>query len=248
MRSDYGFKSVTDGQQTHEKIVDQIKNAIFDGNFQPGEKLPSERDLAATFLTSRVTVRAAILTLKNSGLLYVKKGAGGGTFVVNDISGVEISGLLQDIIKWKNISIRHVIEVREIIEPQIAYLAAENATERDIEKIWETITELEHFFKVKRKFQSSDENFHRALAAAAKNPLLSIFQASLIDVLFKFIYHINWQEDHKKNILFHHRKIAEIVAQKYPERAMEAMKEHLADMQSILFSSPVSKDLKWSER
>lgn len=245
MKSDYNFKSVADGQQVHEKIVTQIKDAIFDKKFKPGERLPSERELADIFRTSRVTVRSAILTLKNGGLLYVRKGTGGGTFVADDIGETEISELLKNIIKWKNISIHNVIEVRNIIEPQIAYMAAENATDQDIERIWVTIEELEYFFKMKSKFQSSDENFHRALAAAAKNPLLSVFQASLIYILFKFIYHINWQEEHKKSILFQHRNIAEQVAQKNPESAREAMLEHLADMQHILSRVPVTKVLKW---
>ena len=245
MKSIYGFKAVVDGKQAHERIVTQIKNAIFDKKLQPGERLPSERELAEVFKTSRVTVRAAILTLKNGGLVYVRKGKGGGTFVADDIGETEISELLEDIIKWKNISIHNIIEVRGIIEPQVAYMAAKNATDHDIEKIWTTIAELEYFFKMKTKFQSSDENFHRALAAAAKNPLLSVFQASLIDVLFKFIYNINWQEEHKKNILFHHRRIAETVAQRNPEGAREAMLGHLADMQRILSRVPVTKVLKW---
>ena len=154
---------------------------------------------------------------------------------------------MKNIIKWKNIRIHNVIEVRNIIEPQIAYMAAKNATDQDIKRIWVTIEELEYFFKMKNKFQSSDENFHKALAAAAKNPLLSVFQASLIYILFKFIYHINWQEEHKKSILFQHRNIAEQVAQKNPESAREAMLEHLADMQHILSRIPVTKVLKWME-
>ncbi len=121
MKSAYRFKSVADGQQVHEKIVAQIKDAIFGKKFKPGERLPSERELADIFRTSRVTVRAAILTLKNGGLLYVRKGTGGGTFVADDIGETEISELLKNIIKWKNISIHNVIEVRNIIEPQIAY-------------------------------------------------------------------------------------------------------------------------------
>jgi len=71
------------------------------------------------------------------------------------------------------------------------------------------------------------------------------YKASLIYILFKFIYHINWQEEHKKSILFQHRNIAEQVAQKDPESAREAMLEHLSDMQRILSRVPVTKVLKW---
>jgi len=233
------FFSVTDGRQAHEKIVSQIKNAIFEKKILPGGRLPSERELAETFKTSRVTVRSAILTLKNSGLLHVKKGTGGGTFVVDDIGGAVVSGLLRDIIRWKNISIEHVIQMRGIVEPEVAYLAARNADEEDIRRIWTTIEELESSFKKKATFQAQDEKFHKALALAAKNPLLTIFQASLIDLLFKFISSIEWAEEDKRGISRFHRLIAEKVESRDPRGARKVMVDHLRDMRSMFSSYPM---------
>ncbi|MGD8385705.1 MAG: FCD domain-containing protein [Desulfobacteraceae bacterium] len=232
------FRAVADGKQAHEKIVVQIKDAIFNGTFQPGERLPSERELADTFRTSRVTVRSAILTLRNNGIVTVRKGMGGGTFVSKDLDEGEITDLLRDIIKWKNIGIRDVLEVRGILEPQIAYLAAVDPSPRKIRDIWDSIEELEASFASKRTFQSRDENFHKALAAAANNPLLSVFQASLIELLFKFISTIPWTEEEKRNITFHHRKIAEKVEEKEPKKARKAMIEHIQDMRSLLSHYP----------
>jgi len=228
------FRAVADGKQAHEKIVAQIKDAIFSGTFKPGERIPSERELADTFRTSRVTVRSAILTLRNNGIVTVRKGMGGGTFVSKDLDEGEITDLLRDIIKWKNIGIRDVLEVRGILEPQIAYLAAVDPSPRQIRDIWDSIEELEASFASKRTFQSRDENFHKALAAAADNPLLSVFQASLIELLFKFISTIPWTEEEKRNITFHHRKIAEKVEAKEPKSARKAMIEHIQDMRSLL--------------
>ena len=238
------FKSVGESQKAHEKIVAQIKKAIFEKKIKPGERLQPERELAEIFNTSRVTVRSAILTLKNSGLVRVKKGKGGGTFVADDLGETEISGILRDIIRWKNISIRHVIEVRGIIEPQIAYLAATEPTPHEIEDIWDTISELEQSFKTRTRFQSEDENFHKALAVAAKNPLLMVFQASLIDLLFKFISSIRWSEEDKRDIIVYHKKIAEKVEQKDPKGARKAMLEHLGDMRRILSRYPMKDVLE----
>lgn len=240
-----GFKAVADGTRAHEKISAQIKNAILEKRLGPGARLPAERELVEIFGTSRVTVRAAILTLRNAGLLNIRKGAGGGTFVTEDMGGESVSDLLRDIIQWKDIDIRHVVEVRGIIEPRIAFLAAKNATDEDVENIRATLWELEHFFKVKTKFKSTDENFHKALAAAAGNPLLSVFQAALIDVLFKFIYDVVWQEEHKGNILVHHRRIAEKVGSRDSEGAMQAMVDHLDDMQRILAHCPETRIHTW---
>lgn len=244
----YSFKSVAELKQTHEKIADQIREAIFEKKLQPGEKLPTERELAEIFSTSRVTVRSALLTLKNGGFLQVRQGKKGGAFVAEDIGEAELARLLRDIIGWKDIGLDHVIQVRSIIEPQIAYLAAENAEQKDIDAIWVAIKELENLFKTRSKFKGSDENFHKALAHAAKNPLLSVIQASLIDILFKFIYTIAWEQEHKESILLHHRKIAEKVQERSPESAMKAMIEHLSDMHAILSRLPTAKTLKWFKK
>ena len=239
------FKPVADGRKAHERVASQLKDAILGKKFVPGQRIPSERELADTFRTSRVTVRSAILTLKNTGLLRIKKGMGGGTFVVSDMTGESVSDLLRDIIKWKDISIENVIEVRTIIEPQIAFLAAKNATADDSEAIWATIRELAGYFKIRKSFRATDENFHRALANAAKNPLLSLFQSSLVNVLFKFIYGIVWNEEHKTSILRWHTLIAEKVEKKDPNGAMQAMVEHLADMQGILAQCSATKTGSW---
>ncbi|MBW1721764.1 MAG: FadR family transcriptional regulator [Deltaproteobacteria bacterium] len=244
-KSSHPFRSIAETKLAHEKIVDQIRNAIFERKLRPGEKLPTERQLADIFKTSRVTVRSALLTLKNGGLLEVKQGKNGGAFVAEDIGEAELARVLRDIIGLKGISIDHVIEVRLMIEPQIAYLAAKNADQSDIETIWATIQELDHLFREKSTFRSSDENFHKALARAAKNPMLTVFQASLIDVLFKFIYTIAWKREHKENILNHHRKIAEKIEERSPEAAREAMVEHLSDMKRILSQLPTAKTLEW---
>ena len=242
------FKSVAEIKQAHEKIADQIRDAIFEKKLHPGEKLPTERELAEIFSTSRVTVRSALLTLKNGGFLQVRQGKKGGAFVAEDIGEAELARLLRDIIGWKDISLDHVIEVRIMIEPQIAYLAAKNAEQEDMDAIWTAINELDRLFRTRNKFRGSDENFHKALARAAKNPLLSVIQASLIDILFKFIYTIAWAQEHKENILLHHKKIAEKIQEHSPEAAMEAMKEHLSDMQFILSQLPAAKTLKWFKK
>lgn len=241
----YRFKAVADGKQTHERIVDQLKRAIFEKEILPGEKLPTERDLAEIFRTSRVTVRSAILTLRKAGLVRVRKGVGGGTFVVEDIGGEEISELLRDIIQWKEISLQNVVEVRSILEPEIAYLAAKNATADDIRAIWATIEELGKFFAAKSKFKSTDENFHKALAVAAKNPLLALFQASLIDILFEFLYDVVWQDQDKGNILHHHETIARKVEERDPAAAKQAMITHLGDMEHILSQRHAKDVLRW---
>ena len=235
-RSRKVFRVISDGKAAPQRIAEQIKKAIFEGKIKPGQKLPSEMEFCEMFNTSRVTVRDALLMLKNAGLIYVKRGAGGGTFVAEDLNEDRLTFLLTDFIKWKNISIVDVMQTRKIVEPEIAYMAAINATESDIRNIWEAVDELERFFRTKVRFRASDENFHKTLAEAVKNPLLALFQASIIDILFRFLSTVTWTEEHKKRIIHFHKEIARKVEKKDPEGAKKAMEEHLRDMEDILSS------------
>lgn len=69
------------GGRISECIKEQIKKAIYNQRLIPGERLPSEVEIAKVFKTSRVSIREALRTLELYGLLHIKKGAGGGTFV-----------------------------------------------------------------------------------------------------------------------------------------------------------------------
>lgn len=224
------FTPVKDGKRTYENIVVQIKDAIFSKRFRPGDRLPSERELSKIFNTSRVTIRQAILTLKNSGLLSVKIGTGGGTFVSEEIGESEIIELIENVIKWNQTDVNDVVQLREMIEPQVAYLAAQKATPEDIMMIWAAINEPEEIDQNSTMFARKNECFHKALAKAAGNPILAIFQAAIIDIWFKFVHKIEWKDKEKKNILSNHTIIAKLIEVHDPAGAKNAMINHLEDM------------------
>lgn len=234
------FKPVNDGKRTHEKITTQIKEAIFNNKFSPGDRLPTERELAKIFNTSRVTIRQSILTLRNSGMLFVKIGTGGGTFVAQDIGEAEIIEIIENIIKWNRTGIYDVIQLREMIEPQVAYLAAQKATPEDLKIIWDALNDPEEIMQNTSKFTSKDERFHKAIAKAAGNPILAIFQAAMIDIWFKFVHEINWKNEEKENMISHHTIIIKQIAAHNPEGAKDAMLNHLNDMKALL--SKLTKD------
>lgn len=231
---DLQFTPVNDGKRTHENIVDQIKEAIFSKKFSPGDRLPSERELSKIFNTSRVTIRQAILTLKNSGLLKVKIGTGGGTFVSEDMGESEIIELIENVIKWNRTGINDVVQLREMIEPQVAYLAAQNATPEDIKMIWAAINDPKETGGDPTLFANKNECFHKALAKAAGNPILAIFQAAMIDIYFKFVHKIKWETEEKDIILSNHAIIAKQIEDHDPEGAKNAMTHHLQNLKIVL--------------
>src|SRR5216117_4086698 len=159
------------------EILRQLKSAILAGRLKSGDKLPSEKQLAQQFQSSRGSVREAIRTLEQAGLLVVRRGAGGGAIVADgDLRHVTDS--LFTLIRLGSVSIHDLTEVRVILEPRIASLAAQGITAGHLHA-------------------TADLGFHRMLADVAKNPLLVLFAHSMADSMVQEVVARLEMEDRK---------------------------------------------------
>lgn len=149
-------------------IAHQLQEAIVGGVYANREPLPPERKLAMDYQASRTTIRKALLWLEAQKL--VERRAGSGTYVTFEASIEEDNTDLAE-----NISPLQLIEVRAIIEPQMARLAVLHASARDIEKLhaWLEALQMAEHERDPNRFSIADEQFHLAIAASASNPLLS---------------------------------------------------------------------------
>jgi GntR family transcriptional repressor for pyruvate dehydrogenase complex len=121
----------------YEQIVQQIEDSVTRGDLKPGDQLPAERELAQQFRVSRTAVREAVKTLREKGLVEAYPGR--GTFITRVISH-SIGQTLDRMMKiGEPEGTAHLIVVREILEPEIAALAAASADEEDIESMREAI-------------------------------------------------------------------------------------------------------------
>ena len=111
-------------KRVFEEMADQIKGLIFSGKLIPGNRLPTERDLAVQFGTGRMAVREALRILEQSGLIQIKKGPGGGAFV-RDVDPAMASQSVSDAIIRSNMSLQDLVAVRIVLEDLIAELAVE---------------------------------------------------------------------------------------------------------------------------
>ncbi len=144
-------------------IAARLRQAILDGNYGFGERLPAERDLANHFGTSRNTVREALRRLEEAQL--VTRRIGSGTFVsyrppLGEGHIAEVTSPIE------------LIEVRLGIEPQMARLAVINATARDLERLGEALGRVEGAEGDSEYFSRADERFHQVLAECTHNPLM----------------------------------------------------------------------------
>jgi DNA-binding FadR family transcriptional regulator len=144
-------------------ITAQLRQAIMEGGYAHGEKLPAERQLASAFGASRTTIRTALDQLEVERL--VTRRVGSGTFV-----NFRAQGDTEDIAEQT--SPVELIEVRLGIEPNMVRLAVMNATARDIERLTAVMERMEPAGGDSESFTLWDEEFHQAIADATRNPLM----------------------------------------------------------------------------
>ena len=144
-------------------ITAQLRQAIMEGGYAHGEKLPAERQLASAFGASRTTIRTALDQLEVERL--VNRRVGSGTFV-----NFRAQGDAEDIAE--ETSPLELIEVRLGIEPNMVRLAVMNATARDIERLAGVMGRMEQTSTDAESFTLWDEEFHQLIAEATRNPLM----------------------------------------------------------------------------
>lgn len=144
-------------------IAAEVRQAIFNGTYQHGERLPAERDLAQHFGASRSTVRDALKRLEDANLLTRRVGS--GTFVTHSPvpDGKSIAEVTSPL---------ELIEVRLALEPRLAHLAAISVTQRDLQRLEKTLEALENCGADRKAFSLCDERFHLTLAECTRNPLM----------------------------------------------------------------------------
>lgn len=148
-----------------ERIYQSLLQMIASGELAIGQKLPPEKDLAEHFKVGRSTVREAIALLRTDGQISTKPGRGAVVEAVTP-SALRMSA------SHDAVSIHQMFEIRKIIEVEVAGLAAERRTEKDVKQIEQAYREMERAASESRKAPGVDLGFHLAIAQAAKNPQL----------------------------------------------------------------------------
>ena len=142
MKPKTGSYSLSNNKRAFEDVSTKIKKWIIQGVVKPGDKLPSETQLARQFNVGRQTVREALRLLELSGFLTVHQGAHGGSVVTNTILETLCQSFL-DAVQMKNISVAEVIAARNEIDKMVLIQAIRNATEEDISLLNENIRKAE---------------------------------------------------------------------------------------------------------
>jgi len=177
------FKKISKNSAS-ELVIEQIVSTIESGNVKPGEQLPSEKDLAASFGVGRSSVREAIRTLVVMGYIDVFQGK--GTFVKNNIpASKDIANIMGKAIEAG--ALFDLMETREILECKSAELAAMRADDSQVAKIKKATHRLKKCTVNTLEYIEADWDFHMAIAEATNNSVI----VDVMNLLINKIHHYN---------------------------------------------------------
>jgi GntR family transcriptional repressor for pyruvate dehydrogenase complex len=216
-------QSVT--EETAERIVQMIR----DGNFTPGDKLPSERQLVKEIKVGRTSVREAIGRLEAVGLLEVRQGL--GTFVKDPGSRILQTSLAPHVVTDQQ-KLEELFETRGIIEIAAASLAAQRADAYQIAEMrrWVQMIETLVLREDARGIATADVEFHRQIIIATGNNTLAALMDSLVDLLHDMRYDSSNIPELLPEIVNGHRAILAAIEAGDSLAASQAMKEHLGSV------------------
>ncbi|MBW1729488.1 MAG: FadR family transcriptional regulator [Deltaproteobacteria bacterium] len=171
----------------YEEVAEQIKAAIFDGLLEPGDSLPSERELAEMFGVGRPTIREALRILHVMGLIDINAGIRGSTVKKIDLTQYleTIRQHLACLIQMDKQAIKNIWEVRKYVELGIARCAAQNATPEELDELEQLLQKMEACGDDIYAYFPLAVEFHQKLALASGNSVFYIIWNMFQDILLK---------------------------------------------------------------
>jgi GntR family transcriptional regulator, transcriptional repressor for pyruvate dehydrogenase complex len=212
--------------RTFDSVLAELRSALEDGRLRPGEKLPSEPDLAAELGVSRSLLREARKALELSGYLHVRRGYGGGTFVA-ETKPDEFQPIPRPFVATDGVSVSHLADVRMAIEPVAARIAAERLLlpqRVDLDEIAGISLDDERPAKV----LAADAEFHVAVARASGNPVFVALLESLRPITFRALRTSVFDPRWRRESQLAHEQIVQRICAGDGSGAAAAMREHLA--------------------
>lgn len=217
----------------YEGVITQLLKLIEDGIIKPGEQLPAEREIAQKLMVSRPSVREALRALEMLGYLESKIGAGGGNYVKK----ITIKNVLQpfsSVLLQQGIDVLELLEVRCILETEIARVASTRRTKEDLQNIEMAINEMAEEVDNGKVGLWGNIHFHESLAKATQNDILAQFLHMCSELLSVASNDILVRMQDPEKALEEHKLIYLAVRQRKAQRASQLMKNHIQNAQKKL--------------
>lgn len=212
------------------EISCKLEHLILEGGLTPGQKIPSERQLVARLGVSRTVVREALHELQARGVIETRHGK--GSFVASlipEASSPAHNNPLMHLYKGHSRTLYDLLEVREQLEGQAAFLAAQRATNQDRHRLTRAFRALEDTDPASNA--RPDHNFHLAIVEASHNPILMHILDGLKNMMLLTVQasvsNLNPKKDMRRMIMRQHRQLYEAVMAGKPEQARKLASAHV---------------------
>lgn len=223
-----------------EQVAEQLMDMLRDRHLRPGDKLPPERELAAMMQVSRPSLREALRALSLMNVLEVRQGA--GTFVTSLETELLVEHL-DFVLSLDESSLIELFEARKIVEIGIAGLAAQRITEEELAELDAGLARSQNTLHHPVDFLEADEQLHKTIIKAARNPIMSRVIDSISRLLMVSRSRTVEIAGVREQTVEDHRAIVAALKRRDPEAAREAMLQHLNNVeQGFLDSHPFATD------
>ena len=221
--------------KVYEEVAQQLHRLIVEGHFKPGDKLPTERELAEAFGVSRASVRDAVRSLELLGLVEPRQGQGR---VVRPLSPDGLVKPLASVLVRNRALLGELLEVRKMLEPPIAARAALLATPEEIARMEQIVDRQAERLRRGELPIDEDTEFHYVIATAARNSVI----LQVIDVLMDLLQESRQQslqvQGRPQKSVEGHRLILDGIRRRDPGATEAAMRQHLEEIEAVLSANP----------
>jgi len=222
-------------------LILRFQEMLREGVLTQGTRLPSERELAAHFKVARSSLRQALKVLEIMGVITQK--VGDGSYLNTDTSAV-LAVPMEFLFLLDDTSVEELTELRLLMEPGLARLAAQRATADDIALLRKSIKDLESSSQDRLKLVSSDLLFHRAIFQASKNRTASSLFQTIHRAMAKMIL-VTSQLVELEHTLSFHKPIMSAIEQRRGDEAAALMQDHIQDATALLMNEQSKQQEVW---
>jgi len=231
------FRPIGD-KRLFQRVVDQIRVAIFKGELRPGSQLPPEPTLASMLQVSRSAVREAIKVLESTGLLTLRRGYGGGTFV-RERDTASLVSAYADLLRLSMVDVEELTQARVFLESLSLREAAKRISDRDLDVLGENISEARAFYaenKVNERLSSNLE-FHTLISQASGNVVLEINMRAILSILYYYLKVMTITPHMIEHTLARHEEILLRLREKQVEEAVALNQDHIQEVSKRLIAA-----------
>lgn len=210
------------------QIAEQLREAIVNGQFKIGDRLPTEDELAQRYHVSRPTVREALKRLAAQNLVRARRGPSGGNFVIQPsyeelASSLSASATL--LVGMGALDIEEIIEARRMLQSGCLKLAVDNASDEQIDTIEAALSHQKSNDISDEEFCQADVNFHRSLVDAAGNGMLRFVMYTVIEALVPLTNMVVTVVRDRQDIILLHERILDHLRQRRNEALQDTLNE-----------------------